>query len=428
VAKLLADAHASGIVSAGEFLEYISNLRESGAREGEARETDEGAVQIMSIHAAKGLEFPVVIIGDITYERRGRNNELIDSELGVLLPIKDVENSLSTAYQLGRLREGDLESAESNRLFYVGATRAREMLILSGCVDLKRDKTLQSRKGWLAQICGTLGLDEITAEDYDEEGGEAIRLDLELGNTSAACTIYEPGYTWDSPVCPEVVEPESNVSEHPPLLKPISSTAGFADPRTRDQDRIPPQRVWQVVPTVRRPRAPARIIGSIVHKALAVWRFPGDGFDLWAEACAREEGITDRQQLRHAAVETRQLLARFQTHSLHEEMDRAERRLHEVPYTLPVDDSFENGIIDALYLCGGEWTLAEFKTDLVRNQAEFARVLTTTDYVAQTGRYVKAAELLLGQRPRALLCMLDYGGAVEVVEYASIAPPPLADR
>ena len=88
VDKLLADAHASGMVSVGEFLEYVALLRDAGTREGEARATSEGAVQIMSVHAAKGLEFPVVVLGDIGAEKGSRTKVLIDAGLGVLLPLQ----------------------------------------------------------------------------------------------------------------------------------------------------------------------------------------------------------------------------------------------------------------------------------------------------------------------------------------------------
>ena len=124
VAKLLADAHASGLVSVGEFLAYVAELRDSGTREGEARATAEGAVQIMSVHAAKGLEFPVVVIGDATYNPPGRSGVLFDPALGVLLAQKDDDKQLPAIYRLGKLTADDQEAAESDRLLYVAATRA----------------------------------------------------------------------------------------------------------------------------------------------------------------------------------------------------------------------------------------------------------------------------------------------------------------
>ena len=90
------------------------------------------------------------------------------------------------------------------------------------------------------------------------------------------------------------------------------------------------------------------------------------------------------------------------------------RRLSEIPYSLLVDGRVESGIIDALYQCGAEWTLVEFKTDDVRDQADLTRLLAEEDYLAQAGRYLAAAERLLGQRPRFALCMLNYAGGVRV--------------
>lgn len=141
VAKLLSDARASGLVSVGEFLAYVAELRDSGAREGEARATAEGAVQIMSVHAAKGLEFPVVVIGDATYAPPARNGVLLDPNLFVLLSRKDDTGQPPSIYTLGKLTADDQEAAESDRLLYVAATRAREKLIISGCITAKKNGT-----------------------------------------------------------------------------------------------------------------------------------------------------------------------------------------------------------------------------------------------------------------------------------------------
>ena len=148
----------------------------------------------------------------------------------------------------------------------------------------------------------------------------------------------------------------------------------------------------------------------MVHEALAAWRFPDDGFEQWAQARARGYGITDPQQLDDAVGQSRRLLVRFQDESLYQEMVQAQRRLSEVPYSLEEGGQVESGIIDALYQHANEWTIVEFKTDRVRDKADFERLLEEEDYVAQAQRYVVAVERLLGVRPQCVLCMLNWAG------------------
>jgi hypothetical protein len=270
VSKLLADAHASRIVGVGEFLEYLAGLRSAGAREGEARATTEGAVQIMSIHAAKGLEFPVVVIGDVTGGGGRGSPLLIDPELGPLLKLEDEDGSSPAIYHLGRLRSDDREAAESDRLLYVAATRAKEKLILSGCLRLNRANELTSVGGFLGRLAGAdcLGLCGLTIA-HEVEGAAARQIPLQVGATPVACIVYEPGHVRGTraSIPKEVAEGGSPVP--PPLLEPVSAPPLKLDGRAAEQERIPPQRVWRVVPMVGRPRAPAWVVGSLVHEALA---------------------------------------------------------------------------------------------------------------------------------------------------------------
>ena len=95
-------------------------------------------------------------------------------------------------------------------------------------------------------------------------------------------------------------------------------------------------------------------------------------------------------------------------------MNSAERCLHEVPYSLPVDGAVESGRMDALFLQDDTWHVVEFKTDAVRDESERERVLAQTDYLAQVQRYRQVIEVMLGQKPKIIFCWLNYAGRVEV--------------
>ena len=62
--KLLGDALSSRQVFVRDFLDYLLTLNEAGSREGEAPAEAEGAVRLMTIHKAKGLEFELVVLAD----------------------------------------------------------------------------------------------------------------------------------------------------------------------------------------------------------------------------------------------------------------------------------------------------------------------------------------------------------------------------
>ncbi len=141
--KLVSDAHKSGIIAVDDFLEYIENLNEAGAREGEAPPDDAGAVRLMTIHKAKGLEFPVVVLADAGYNRVNR------AELFTLSPqygLNIKTDPETTGYKFAVKDEKDHEDAEAKRLLYVAMTRSREKLIISGHFNKK------GVNGWLGEL------------------------------------------------------------------------------------------------------------------------------------------------------------------------------------------------------------------------------------------------------------------------------------
>lgn len=411
VAKLLADIHSSQLVSVSEFLEYAQTVRDSGSREGEARATAGGAVQIMSIHAAKGLEFPVLVLGDAGRQRKGVRGILVDPDLGVLLPTKSETQTKAASYALGVWAAQAQEEAEAARLLYVAITRAEQMLLISGTAAQKKSGGL-SWAGWLGQLAEITGIGKADLSDYDETGSREHVFDYSLQETAIRASFYEPefappgGSPWAAPVGKPLEQPAVT-----PLQMPLSAS-GLV---TAAEDETPP-RIWQVVPTAQRPQAPAWVIGSIVHEALVMWRFPRPGFADWAAARAREYGLTNFRQVEHVQDETARLLGRFQQHPLFQEIAAAERRLHELPYSYQRQDGVETGYIDLLYQRAGAWILVDFKTDEVRDEVALRRLLAEQDYRQQIQRYGMAVRHLLGIVPQLKLCFLNMASGIRVVD------------
>jgi len=91
-------------------------------------------VRLMTIHQAKGLEFPIVFIADMDWNKRGGSPIAhFDATLGPVLamPRKRGHKPANPAQAMHQLMESKEEEAETNRLFYVAATRAADYLILS---------------------------------------------------------------------------------------------------------------------------------------------------------------------------------------------------------------------------------------------------------------------------------------------------------
>ena len=404
ITKLLTDIHNSELVSITEFLEYAQALRDSGSREGEARGASEGVVQIMSIHAAKGLEFPVVVLGDASSEAHHTSSILVDNGLGILLATKDEDEAKAASYELGAALAQEQEQAERARLLYVALTRAEQMLLISGAIQ-QNSKSF-SWKGWLGQLAEISGLSEVDLSGYDETGDRRHTFDLSLPGSRVRAAVYEPGAVLAVMQETAVSTTAPTPSALPPLQAPLPVTA------SESTDVETPQHVWQVAPTAQRPDAPAWVIGALVHEALALWRFPDDRFEGWANARAREYGLTDPHQLRHAFTTTVRLLNRFRQHPRYHEIASADRRLHEVPFHLAANGGLKIGYIDLLYQKDGLWKLIDFKTDRIRDEAALQQLLVEQDYRQQVQGYGTAVQQLMGVSAHLELCWLDYPGYV----------------
>ncbi len=143
-----------------DFLEALQNLIEGTTDEGEALppESRENRVQIMTIHAAKGQEFPIVLLPFMENIGSDKNRFYSDKRAGLLIPgnsgaLKNlfIFNYFKYLSQLERL-------SEEKRLFYVAATRARDQIYFMGAREEGSELPECSLKWLLDALGGENGL------------------------------------------------------------------------------------------------------------------------------------------------------------------------------------------------------------------------------------------------------------------------------
>jgi len=400
VDKLLSDAQASEIVRVGEFLEYIESLREAGAREGEAPSEAGGAVRLMTIHKAKGLEFPVVVIADASRGRPPLNDAvLLSSEMG-LVPCPGRFDSVPLAFRLAKAIDREQSDAEDLRLLYVAATRVREKLIVCG------HRQDHNSRVWLDVLAVAAGLDLAQMAGKPGEWQQATLPESGQGVRGIAQTV-QPIPSGVRKEAGQKAEQSSEIALYTPL---VAQDVEQVDQKQRDAENNQ-RRLRRVVGRHRRPEG--SVLGTLVHSAIRRWRFPGDaGLDELLRAEALMEGLVDQEERDETIAQAKELLNRFRADARFVDIDSSAERRHEIPYTLLGDNDLPSmGVIDLVYRgTDSTWHIVDFKTDDIQDDAQFSQLIE--QYSKQVVRYREAVQQLHGQSAESWLCFLNYGSTV----------------
>jgi ATP-dependent helicase/nuclease subunit A len=392
IEKLLLEAYDNDQTSIHAYLEMVQKVRGIGVREGEAAGIAEDALQLMTIHKSKGLEFPWVILADAGRRPNMKSDRwlLIDRNLS-LTPDK-IDYKPWLARYLQQL-DNEREEAENNRILYVAMTRARDKLIISGHLSLSREKF--TANGWLKQFLEILDLEpeglvmnppmEPLSLQSGEPIGIQVRIEAILFPTWKKDKTEQQFISISEMVQARVVE-EAKPKEYQGKEK---SRELF-----ESSSNIP---LW---------------VGKLLHHAIHRWSFPDEAADLqFLYRAAMSNGIIDPQDREQVVQDTMTFLKRLREHPIYEEINQSSQRYHEVPY----DILEESGRLDVLYRYPRGWKIVDFKTDRIRSLNDLSEE-RKSQYRMQLLRYQKAVFQQIKEKPLAKLCFLNCGNAVQFVD------------
>ena len=180
------------------FVRFVEGQEAVGAKESDAVSEEEGAdaVRLLTIHAAKGLEFKVVVVADAGRSRPPVSDilALSDGRFGFKVAHPATGTRVSTSsYQDVKEHRERAERAERLRLYYVAMTRAMERLIVSGSVGGAGDGSEETPIGW---VLSRLGLDDAARAPGEapvevERGAATVLLRVDHGQPDAV-RVPEP--------------------------------------------------------------------------------------------------------------------------------------------------------------------------------------------------------------------------------------------
>jgi ATP-dependent helicase/nuclease subunit A len=375
------------------FIDWVQQLADERARAVEivVPEPDDDALRVLTVHGAKGLEFPIVILAGLNVAPPNRTTPVLwnpDGSFEVRVGRAARGTRFETAGWNDRsAREDELDAAERLRLLYVASTRARDHLLVS----------LHHKEGTdchAARLC--------------EHGANAPAAVLDL---EPAVAETQPAPAAASPNGDEAPEPlaarDQWIADRAALLaragRPATVAAttlaehgfpitypritGIDDAKTRDPALQKDEPV-EDRPAWRRGRA-GTAAGRAVHAVLqSVDLESGAGLDATARAQALVEGIPQRE------AEVRALARSVLQSPTVRGAVAGGRYWREVPVAAVVGGVTVEGFVDLLIETLEGLVVVDYKTDQVPTDAELDAAMDR--YRIQGAAYALALERALG--------------------------------
>ena len=380
------------------------------------------AVRLMTVHAAKGLEFPVVVLADLGRQPPGGAPRIIvDPQTGdvglSVLSVDRVRRRTRAHEQLQECqRARDLQ--EGRRVVHVGVTRAKDLLVLSGAVTLKdgelRDGSAAATPiAWMAS--GLLGSAAGDLRDVSDElravagepSGALLRLRVNGPGTVGRVLLRLAPAPLDADAGATVPEPLCGAGAgagEPAGSRAPQFTGELSYSALTDYARCPYS--WYLRRVLRLPlrdgrdlaagdpgRSPrARERGTLAHALLEHADLRPGARALTADDVAERAAALGIELQPGDAEDQIALTAAFLGSPLRARVGGAGQVRREAAFAFALGDRpLVGGVIDLLAQeAGGTWLIVDYKSDHVEPADDLA-TRVASDYPLQRAAYALAA-------------------------------------
>ncbi len=323
------------------FARWMRDQDILGVAEGESPAMDEGenAVRMITIHKAKGLQFPVVILVNLVQGMHGTDRFIARRGM---MPALNIFGRSTSDYAEAALREERMYTAETIRMLYVAATRAGDMLIIPRSPENKRGK--QPIYRFLAPALADVH--PIRLSDLPEllvgGGPFAVMPKITPENTAAGAEARARWAAARKELLESSMPGPVNVSPSGmEVYEPMQEEDGGTD-RSGGSER-----------------EEALIFGKAFHRMMELTLRRHSPMD--AAAAAREAAVEGSAS--HLEKELLALGTKALGSDLMKRAAEAERLMVEPPFTVPLPGGMLDGRLDLVFESGGSWTVVDFKTD-----------------------------------------------------------------
>ena len=399
------------------FLDRVARYEELETREGEApvEGAGDGAVKLMTIHAAKGLQFGVVVLADLGRLPREDHPELVVAGDRLGLRLRSHEGDPIKALDLEELLADQRAAAEreERRVLYVAMTRARERLILAGGISLEKwpdpAKRTAPPLAWVApglvdDVVARLG-EEPDSIAVAEFGGREVEVRVALNAPSTLDVVLDrsaldPGAAAAAvaatPLPPELPESETiTITRGAPVSRlSYSGLQAYG----KCGYRFYAEKVLSLPPTTAdaRPESdglPGTTRGSLVHALLEDFKPAAPVVPPVADvhALATGWGVELSEEEAQSIVAT---VEDFAGSELCARLAGTQRMAVEAGFAFALDVGagapvLINGFVDVLAWEGERALVVDYKTNLIDDEDPIAE-LAAADYGTQRLVYALA--------------------------------------